>query len=176
MIGNRTIAKRSWLLSILVALQVLFLGGIAVSYYAVGWFGNEIKLQTEPVDPRDLLYGDYVTLGYQISRVDKSLWHSGNLPDEGEKVYVLLKRQQDGLFDAAGVYSAKPAVQPGEAVLIGTVSSVWGDSLGLTYGLERYYVPEGTGQELEKQAGNMIVTVKAASWGAARIMALEPGK
>ena len=31
--------------------------------------GTDVTLQTRPVDPRDLLRGDYVTLSYEISRV-----------------------------------------------------------------------------------------------------------
>ena len=31
--------------------------------------GREVTLQTRPVDPRDLLRGDYVVLGYDISQL-----------------------------------------------------------------------------------------------------------
>jgi GDYXXLXY protein len=31
--------------------------------------GTEVTLQTRPVDPRDLLRGDYVVLGYDISQL-----------------------------------------------------------------------------------------------------------
>src|SRR6185437_13702730 len=94
--------RRAKLLLLLVLLQVLFLGGIAGSYYAVGWFGDEIKLKTVPVDPRDLLYGDYVTLGYEISRLEPALWKGGEeLPKTGSRVYVLLK-PVNGLYEAVG--------------------------------------------------------------------------
>lgn len=167
--------RKAWLLSLLVLLQLLFLAGIAGSYYAVGWFGTEIKLKTAPVDPRDFLYGDYVTLGYDISRLDASFWKdSSKKVENGDHVFVKLKATNSGVYEAVGVYAAKPDVQPGETVLRGTVTSSWGDEITISYGLEKYYVPEGTGQELEKQAGNMIAKVKVASWGQARIEALQP--
>ncbi|AIJ53947.1 hypothetical protein C086_00847 [Brucella abortus F6/05-3] len=31
--------------------------------------GQDIVFQTEPVDPRDLMRGDYVVLGYEISNI-----------------------------------------------------------------------------------------------------------
>lgn len=40
--------------------------------------GTEIVLKTEPVDPRDLMRGDYVRLGYtDISSIDKGLIEGG---------------------------------------------------------------------------------------------------
>lgn len=166
--------RRLTLLLIIVVLQVLFLGGIATSYYAVGWFGTEIKIKTVPVDPRDFLYGDYVTLGYEISTLNPQLWReSANKPSQGEAVYVLLKPSANGLYEATGIYRSKPNMQAGEAVLKGTVDYSWDDLLRIEYGLERYYVPEGTGKELEREARNMIVRVKIAPWGQARIDGLE---
>ncbi|WP_028549822.1 GDYXXLXY domain-containing protein [Paenibacillus sp. UNC451MF] len=171
----RLIKRRTWLLSLLVLLQLLVLAGIAVSYYAVGWFGTEIKLKTAPVDPRDYLYGDYVRLGYDISRLDSSLWNEKEIEvDSGKRVYVLLKPDVHGVYEAKGIYASKPAPQPGEAVLRGTVTNHWSGSISISYGLEKYYVPEGTGRELEEQANNLIAKVKVASWGQAKIVALEP--
>lgn len=170
-LGNK---RRIMLLLIVVVVQVLFLSGIAVSYYAVGWFGTEIKIKTVPVDPRDLLYGDYVTLGYEISELQPQLWkESGNKPDEGEQVYVALKPAANGIYEAVGVYRNKPSISAEQMVLIGSVTYSWAESIRVQYGLERYYVPEGTGKELEKQARNMVVRVKIAPWGQARISGLE---
>lgn len=167
--------RRSWLLGLLVLLQLLFLGGIALSYYAVGWFGTEIKLKTVPVDPRDYLYGDYVVLGYDISRLDSSLWKvSDRKPKSGDHVFVLLKPGAGGFYEARGVYASKPSPQAGEVVLTGSIVNSWEDTISMKYGLEKYYVPEGTGRELEKQAGNLVAKVKVASWGQAKITALEP--
>jgi uncharacterized membrane-anchored protein len=171
-LGNK---RRLQLLVILVLVQALFLCGIAGSYYAVGWFGHEIKIKTTPVDPRDLLYGDYVTLGYEISNLKSQMWkESGSKPDQGEQVYVALKPSASGIYEAVGVYRNMPALLPSEqAVLKGRVTSSWDESIRIQYGLERYYVPEGTGKELEQAASNMIVRVKIAPWGQMRISGME---
>jgi uncharacterized membrane-anchored protein len=166
--------RRTAYLLILVVLQVLFLGGIATSYYAVGWFGTEIKIKTAPVDPRDFLYGDYVNLSYEISQLKPSLLkENAAQPKSGDRVYVLLKLTASGLYEAEGIYVKKPSVSPGQAVLRGTVGSTWNDTISIQYGLERFYVSQGTGHDLEKKAGNIVAHVKIASWGQARLTELE---
>jgi uncharacterized membrane-anchored protein len=150
--------RRAKLLLLIVLLQALFLCGIAGSYYAVGW---------------DLLYGDYVTLSYEISQLNPSLWKGeGELPKQGSRVYVLLK-PVNGLYEATGIYAEKPATAPDESVLKGRVRSSWTEEIRVEYGLEQYYVPEGTGKELEEAARHMIVAVKVAPWGQAKIVGLE---
>ncbi|PZE19487.1 GDYXXLXY domain-containing protein [Paenibacillus xerothermodurans] len=164
---------RTTLLMPLVVLQVLFLAGMAGSYYAVGWYGTEIKLETVPVDPRDLLYGDYVTLRYKISELSPALWHGkGEAPKRGSAVYVALK-PVDGLYEAAGVYEAAPRLEAGQVAVKGRVQAAWDGGIQVKYGLERYYVPEGTGVELERTAGDMIAVVKVAAWGQPRLIGLE---
>jgi uncharacterized membrane-anchored protein len=171
---ERTINRRRQQLIVLVLLQLLFLCGVAGSYYAVGWFGQEIKVKTIPVDPRDLLYGDYVTLSYEMSQLKPELWKEQSpRPEPGSKVYVLMKPSSNGLYEAIGLYGSKPAIQTGEVVLRGMVDSSWNEAIRVRYGLEKYYVPEGAGRELEKQAGNLVVRVKVASWGQMKIDGLE---
>lgn len=173
--SQKTIGRGTQLIVLLI-LQVLFLCGIAGSYYAVGWFGQEIRIKTAPVDPRDLLYGDYVTLSYEISQLQPELWKEQTpVPERGSKVYVLLKpgSGNPAVYEAEGLYGSKPAAQPGEVVLQGRIDNSWDEAVRIKYGIEKYYVPEGTGKELEKQAGSMIAKVKIASWGQKKLEGLE---
>jgi uncharacterized membrane-anchored protein len=171
------VRHRGKLLLAAVVLQVLFLVGVALSHYAVGWVGKEIRIQTAPVDPRNLLYGDYVRLNYDISQLNKSLWlGSGLLPKQGEPVYVLLKQlnsKPTGTYEAIGIYRQKPAIQADEAAVKGRVDYDYGTDLRIAYGLETYYVPENTGKELERQGGKMIAAIKVAPWGRSIIERLE---
>ena len=76
MTGNRIIIA-----ALVVALaQIGFLGWIIAGRAAVLRDGREIMLKVEPVDPRDLLRGDYVSLCYEISRIPVS--QITNLPPE----------------------------------------------------------------------------------------------
>lgn len=166
---QRRARKLFWL----VAAQILFLLAVAGSYYAVDWWGKEIRLKTVPVDPRDILYGDYVTLGYEISRLKPEIWkESSGLPKRGDAIYVVLKENRE-LYEPVAAYGSKPETGNDEVVLKGRVDYSWNEEISVKYGLEKYYVPEGTGRELERKASDMVVRVKAAPWGQAKISGLE---
>lgn len=168
---------RSKLLWILIAAQVVFLVGITFTSYAVGWFGKEIRIETEPIDPRDLFYGDYVILNYDISRLDQSLWMEQEpIPKENSAVYVVMKPSSsdpDPVYQAVGVYRSKPNTTADEVVLRGKLDYNFSNQLHIRYGIERYYVPENTGKELEEHVGDMTVRIKSASWGQPVIQELE---
>ncbi|MFS0722978.1 GDYXXLXY domain-containing protein [Paenibacillus sp. 1P07SE] len=167
--------RRRVLLILLVALQIVVLGGMAFTYAAAGWYGQQIVLKTAPVDPRDLFYGDYVILEYEISRLDVALWTGGTgLPDARDTVYVKLRRTSggEGVYEAVEVSPSRPEADENEAVLKGKVTYTGFNAIQVRYGLERYYVQEGTGRALEEQREDMLVSVRIAPWGQARLMDL----
>ncbi len=68
--------------------------------------GQDIVFQTEPVDPRDLMRGDYVVLGYEISNIARSAIQ-GVRPAGSRTVYVAVKPGCQGHFTfLAGVVRA----------------------------------------------------------------------
>lgn len=160
-----------WLI-LLVSLQALFLLGLAGTSYAAAWFGQAVKLKTVPVDPRDVLYGDYVTLQYEISRLSPSLWRGEAPPEQGTAAYTVLVPEGE-YYKAAAVYPHKPELKSGEIAIKGRVDYSWNEEIHVRYGIERYYVPEGTGLELERQAGHLAMTVRIASWGQNVITGVE---
>src|ERR1700741_4829893 len=79
--------------------------------------GTEITLQTRPVDPRDFLRGDYVTLSYDISAVPAGEW-KGKLPQtRAPIVYVKLAPNADGFYGVVSVH-LDPVPVSGKEVLI----------------------------------------------------------
>jgi uncharacterized membrane-anchored protein len=167
MISSTLRRSRSKWLILLLVIQILFLAGIAGFHYSTLWYGKEIRLQTVPVDPRDLLYGDYVHLNYDINRVPMSSWQeTGHKPMTGDRVYVVLQENTaDRIYKAKAVFSNKPSLSDGEVALKGRVEYVDNESIRITYGIEQYYVKENTGKELEEQAGSLVVKLKVAAWG-----------
>ena len=163
---------RTRVLLIMIVLQVLFLSGLTLSYYMVEWVGKDIKLQTAPLDPRDLYHGDYVTLNYKISSLPLSQWKGKEAAERGDAVYVVLK-QDNGVYGAIAAYPDRPDLNSDEVLLKGKVDYSMGDTIRIRYGLERYYVPESTGKALEEKSKNMIVHVKIAPWGQVKISWLE---
>ena len=121
--------------------------------------GREITLAVQPVDPRDLFRGDYVTLGYDISRLKAPNAQTDFAPGSlsaGSTVYVTLAGTADNSWKLTHVGSSFPStVAPGEIVLKGRVNSTWKDEaagetfINARYGIENYFVPEGTGRVLE---------------------------
>jgi uncharacterized membrane-anchored protein len=164
--------KRSRLLWILIALQVLFLALVTSSYYAVDWVGKEIRVKTIPVDPTDLFYGDYVTLNYEMNQPKPNLWKGSKPVQNGEAVYVVLQPELE-IYHATAVYPDKPSLHGNEVLIRGRMVYSGDDFMRIDYGLERYYLPEGTGADLEKKRGNLIVRVKIAPWGQMKIASLE---
>ena len=162
---------RRWLIW-LVAAQVLFVLGVAVAGYATAALGRTITLQTEPVDPRDLLYGDYLRLRYQISELPGSLWRGTEVPRRKQAAYVLLEPRSSGDFEATGVYPEAPTTTGRQAVLRGSVQDVWRRGLRLRYGLERYYVSDAMSRHL-RQRRRLRVTISIAPWGQARITQVD---
>jgi uncharacterized membrane-anchored protein len=113
--------------------------------------GTAILLETRPVDPRDLLRGDYVILNYKISDVPTNLFQPAltNALPPGRTVYVAL--QQRGEFHQVAWASIhKIPANPHEVILKGTTQHAWNSerqgTVHIAYGLERYFVREGTGE------------------------------
>lgn len=136
--------------------------------------GTTVRLQTAPVDPRDLFRGDFVILRYRISEVPRSAFTD---PEEfptfrGQEVYVgLVEDPETGLWK---IGSAGKHRQEGVS-LLGNVVSRRTHSLHVEYGIESYFVEEGTGGDLERRArsGRLVAKVHVRPNGQAAIEAIE---
>lgn len=129
-------------------LPTLLLLHVPIVNFAVLALGERVLLETEPVDPRDLLRGDYVELDYRISNIPKNLVPEsfGEVTRKGHTAYVVLQKDAQGVAEVVGV-SPEPS---GGLYLKGTLRTGWGSGYTCDYGLGVYYVPEGTGRALEE--------------------------
>ena len=139
------------LLILVVALQTAWLlGMVATQEYALT-HGKAILLETRPVDPRDLLSGDYLMLNYKINDVPTNLFSppvKKDLPP-GTQIFVALApgTNQFYVVTRASTNSLAPS-SDAEVVLSGrSTYARWNatNSVHVEYGIERYYVAEGTG-------------------------------
>jgi uncharacterized membrane-anchored protein len=148
--------------------------------------GVEIILKTEPIDPRDLMRGDYVRLGYGegISVIKEDLV-SGEWPEEDtvQPIWAVLSTGEDGLHEAREVHFSRPVeVEEGDVVMRSLPVRIRADrsdqrtnTINRTrFGIERYYVPEGEGLEIEKarNEGRTTVAVRVSEAGDAQIARL----
>ncbi len=121
--------------------------------------GETVILDLQPVDPRSLLQGDYVELNYAISQLeDTSI-------DENGPVTIVLRQNAQGIHEYAGVYKFKGKwnspydKKPGDVLLNGKVTSSWNNSAQITYGIEHFFIPEGTGMDVEGKVKVAVVKV-----------------
>jgi uncharacterized membrane-anchored protein len=133
--------------------------------------GTEVTLQTRPVDPRDLLRGDYVVLGYDISQLPAGSLLNQPTGTRNPMVFVKLAPNRDGLYEAVSVHADAVAVASPEVLIRGRVASgatcgptgrAFCDKLQVRYNLESYFVPQGEGRKLEQDRNQRKLTVVAA--------------
>ena len=154
--------RGTWL-AIVVALQSLWLIGTAISKEANlrrATPANVVMLETLPVDPRDLLRGDFIILNYKISSIQIAMLQAGNSSQlNGRTVWVALEKR--GKFHEAVETSLSPIDEkPGRIIVTGTIEAPWGVSTTarVLYGIERYYVPEGRGNPQGNVTVECVVT------------------
>ncbi|MEX0407814.1 GDYXXLXY domain-containing protein [Aquibium sp. LZ166] len=168
------------------ALQIGFLYSIIQGRAAILRDGAEVMLKVEPVDPRDLLRGDYVRLGYEISSIPRTLFDPPLADADatgGTPVLVRLAPGDDGLWHPVGarLTDTEPSAMPESQVEIaGTVDTAFAaiDQVRLSYGIERFYLPEGEGREIERDMRERPFMILAAVGedGTAQIKAFFDGK
>jgi len=151
------------LLILVLALQSAWLlGTVAVQEHAFAT-GKVIQLETVRVDPRDLLRGDYLILNYKISDVPTNLFAppvNKDLP-AGTRIYVALAPATNQFYIVARASTNELVPAGGEVVLRG--QSAWTrwnaptNSIHVEYGLERFYVAEGTGNPTGKLTAQVVV-------------------
>ena len=108
---------------IIVVIWALLAGGITAYNENLLRKGEEILLKVSPVDPRDFLRGDYVSLSYEINTAPESSKLRGD-------VYVILNKNSDNTIFLRGEKHGRR----------------------ITYkGIQQYFVKEGNGREMEKK-------------------------
>ncbi len=145
--------------------------GIAVVAFAqaavLGWMiwerahllstGREIVLEVIPVDPRSLFRGDYVALGYDIARVPVT--QGPPALRRGSVLYVTLQKTGERWHAVSSSTKRPESLAPDQVFIKGRVdyasspTPVAPGQATVRYGIEDFFVPEGTGADLEKLVG-----------------------
>ena len=142
--------ERKILLLTVVAQLAILLGMIALRAAPLV-SGQTVLVRVQPVDPRDLFRGDYVILSYDFSRTSPD--SIAGLPAnergswkklEGRPVYVTLVPDTSGVHMRAGKVTVE---KPSTGVFLKGHMKRYGS---LEFGIESYYVQEGTGRRYEQ--------------------------
>ncbi|MCA1298472.1 GDYXXLXY domain-containing protein [Stappia indica] len=158
-----TALRSSWLRWGLAALIQLLLVALPLAdRLSVHYSGVEVTLALRPVDPRDLLRGDYVILNPAIGEVDVSEVGRPENLQAGDRVWTVVEPDADGIFRAVDLLHAPPAA--GRVALSGTVRRIAaGGRVLIDYGLDAFFVPEGRGREIERLDTSTLRLVVAVS-------------
>jgi uncharacterized membrane-anchored protein len=172
---------------VLALVQTGFLSWIIAGRAAILRNGKEVLLKIEPVDPRDLLRGDYIVLGYDISRIPVKMIAdvpADKLISDDTRLVVRLKKGADGYWTPAVAWFGKAPTPPAadEADISGHVAEGWdlrGEAATIApeYGIERFYLPEGQGIALQNdmRVRPFGIRLALAGDGTAQIKALVDG-
>jgi uncharacterized membrane-anchored protein len=151
------------ILILVLALQSAWLLGTAVVQERALATGKVILLETARIDPRDPLRGDYLILNYKISNVSTNLFSppvTKDLPYD-TKIFVALAPGTNQFYEVVKASTNEFAPSANEIVLKGKSAYRWWNaptnSIHVEYGLERYYVAEGTGNPTGKLTAQVVV-------------------
>lgn len=191
--------------AILVATYVLQLGTIGWMVWHHGKparDGVRVLVSVEPVDPRDWMRGDYVILGYAFAgfnggraditwdsdwenRLAKEYWsQQAHTPQSS-----WLRMPEDALVFVPYTVGSDGVLKPGKMTAVRPTTgnyltgrwndtSSWGRNRGAQarFGIEAYFVKEGTGKALEKiqRGGLLLAEIGVLPDGRAGLIDLKP--
>ncbi len=123
-------------------------------------------LATQPVDPFDLIRGQYIVIRYEIGTIPFI-----NGAEVGDNVYVVLQEDSEGISRFKEASLDKPS--SGELFIRGEIQSINEENMRVEYGIEQYFFERNA----RFDTTNMDVKVKLSDSGGARIVELlEDGK
>ncbi|MBT4135250.1 GDYXXLXY domain-containing protein [archaeon] len=156
-------SKNKEYIKLVIILLVLFgILGVFLLYVSYPLLGTKtVVLATFPVDPFDLIRGQYITIGYEIGRIP--LIDSAEV---GDTVYVTLEEDVNGTSRYKSASLNKPSKD--DVFIKGEIKSVSSESMRIEYGIEQYFFERGA----KFPTRGMEVKVKLSNFGGARIVEL----
>lgn len=137
---------------IIVSLWLVLICSFVVKQEFTLKTGREVLLKTVPVDPRDLLRGDYVILNYEVAQIPSYFRDYG----ENKTVYVMLRTDKKNIAHFDGITDKQPKslFLKGRTGKCQTIIPFYRSGRCVNFGIESYFVKEGTGRELERDLRN----------------------
>ncbi|MFP5115411.1 GDYXXLXY domain-containing protein [Bacillaceae bacterium C204] len=158
--------KRAKQLVLACFVPVLILLGMCVKPLYTLITGEDMILQTKPLDPSDVFRGDYVTLRYEAEEVPIKLVEPSIVTRlqarGGEFEVFVLMQKKEGVHTPVKVTLSKP--EKGK-YLNGTISYIDKNNQGqetafISYDLDNYYLEDNTGTKWEKASAKGEILAK----------------
>ncbi len=145
----------------LIVFVAIFVIGFMFAILYLAWplmTGSTHILKPRPVDPFDILRGQYITINYDISTVPNTI--KLDEKDVGKIIYVSLEKDKDGISKASGISLTKPM---GDFIK-GKIEEV-DNEVFISYGIESFFFERDANIPMR----DLRVEVKISSSGQARI-------
>ena len=155
--------------------QLVILSGLSGKGLVPRITSDRVRFEVIPVDPRDMMRGEYITLGYEFSRLPedvelideriKSYKTKTNFNQKTIDVYVTLKfNLKEDIYK--GVFFGSTPPTKGR-YLRGKLNS----NNRIEFGIEAFYLQEGKGQIYEKaiREKKLVAEVYLAPDGSAQM-------
>lgn len=137
-------------------IPVLVLGAYAAWAAWPAVMGESVLLSTRPVDPPDMLRGDYADLRLTIGSIEGANGYA-----EGERIYVVLAPGAtvepgtgNAYWEVQSHHRSRPGLERDEVCLQGTVQHAGGGAVRVRYGIESYFIPKD--ETLEDWRGKTV--------------------
>jgi uncharacterized membrane-anchored protein len=156
-----------------VAAQLLILAAVPAQKIYTRATGRSVTLKMRPVDPYSVLSGYYVTLNYEIA--DSHSFANSDYSYDGERIYAILERQNDGVWRPVSLSKSRPTDLPENRIAIRGRQAY----SRIEYGIEEFFIPEDKRAEIEeglrKNHAQARVEIKVDSKGDAALVRLLIG-
>ncbi|MBO6543343.1 MAG: GDYXXLXY domain-containing protein [Alphaproteobacteria bacterium] len=135
----------------------------------------EAVLKTRPVDPRDIFRGDYVILNYEMEQLRSDQVEIADNLKTDQDIYIVLSLTSPYATPLKVLASPPGQLEAGQAVIRGTLN--WFDggenpttdtdcidckNLFINLPIDSYFVPEGTGTDIEEYRNERALGVIVA--------------
>lgn len=137
---------------LVIIMQLLFLGGMALFHISNLNRATKILLETEPVDPFSPFRGRYINLNYKISTIPATLLKDCSSRDlkSDDCVYVVLKKKEK-FWEPIAAYKNRPE-DTNFTFLKGKVYHSYSHSIRIKYGIESFFLSEESADEIERES------------------------
>jgi len=163
-------------LILIVSAMSAFLVAMVVDHNTRRLTGEEVILDLEPIDPRDILAGYFVIISTPLHRLDSQELGGDDDFYRSDDIYVVVEPSPDGSWRAVSIHTQRP---DSGIFFHGKVQSPGPNQIRAHFNIERFYADEATARALEdrrrEDAASMRLIVSVSRNGRAIIRGLEIG-
>ena len=160
------------LFAILLLFQAAFILLVPLQHHLIGDYGKTIQLlgNLSPYyyydETRNILYFEY-----EINTIPEEKWEVSRELDFQEKLYVIVKPDENGIYEVVRATDKKPDIGAEETILLAKYS--YYHEVGKEYQVE-YGIEELKWEEEIEEGKRLLIHVNIAPWGQKVVREIAP--